>query len=37
MQHMPINPALLQQQLLQNPHFAQANANNNLTGMYDAY
>jgi phosphatase and actin regulator 3 len=31
MQHMPINPALLQQQLLQNPHFAQANANNNLT------
>jgi hypothetical protein len=36
MQHMPINPALLQQQLLQNPHFAQANANNNLTGMYDA-
>ncbi|XP_044272129.1 phosphatase and actin regulator 4 isoform X3 [Tribolium madens] len=29
MQHMPINPALLQQQLLRNPHFNQANANNN--------
>lgn len=32
LQHMQINPALLQQQLLQNPHFAQANANNNITG-----
>ncbi|EFA09393.2 hypothetical protein TcasGA2_TC004311 [Tribolium castaneum] len=31
MQHMPINPALLQQQLLRNPHFNQANANNNQT------
>ncbi|XP_063907496.1 phosphatase and actin regulator 1 isoform X7 [Zophobas morio] len=36
MPHMPINPALLQQQLLQNPHFAQANANNNITGIADA-
>ncbi|XP_015838579.2 phosphatase and actin regulator 4-B isoform X3 [Tribolium castaneum] len=35
MQHMPINPALLQQQLLRNPHFNQANANNNQTGIAD--
>lgn len=30
--HLPMQHALLQQQLLQNPHFAQANANNNHTG-----